>query len=258
MSCFQPWQYSRGDVGAVGSFIFWAGWSVCLSLVFCRFLVCVFHTHTHTHTHTHPGLWSRFTQRVFLFWRFLHLDGLVYSNISEKVAEVSTRTKCSHPEDESASPSALSECSSCAWCENQKLISWISRLQEWLSFSRKALHIGDTVVTDWQIVISVSSQYYLLPQDYDMIYICSSSKIVLVMRYSSFADHIYAGWVMLSVSMLCFINGHMKHKMLIFDPRTASCNPKLVSQWMQTFLKLLLTPNLFFMCKFLDILNFVI
>jgi hypothetical protein len=105
----------------------------------------------------------------------------------------------------------------------------VSRQSERLSFSRKILHIGDNVVTDWQTVISVSSQYFLLPQDYDMIF--SSSKNVLVMRNSSFADHCNAGWMtlklMLSVSRLHLNNGHMKHKILIFDPRTASCNPKL-------------------------------
>jgi hypothetical protein len=64
--------------------------------------------------------------------------------------------------------------------------------------------------------------------------IFSSSKNVLVLRNSSFADHCNAGWMtlqlMLSVSRLCLINGHMKHTMLIFDPKTASCNPKLDSQ----------------------------
>jgi len=87
--------------------------------------------------------------------------------------------------------------------------------------------------------------------------IFSSSKNVLVMSNSSFADHCNAGWVtmklMLSVSRLCLINCQTKHKMFVFDPKTASCNPKLVSRWMQTFLKLLLTPKHFFNCKFLDI-----
>ena len=85
-------------------------------------------------------------------------------------------------------------------------------------------------MTDWQTVISVSSQYFLLPQDYDMIF--SSSKNVLVMRNSSSADHLNAGWVtlklMLPVSRLCLTNGHTKHRMLIFDRRTASCNPQTI------------------------------
>ena len=63
----------------------------------------------------------------------------------------------------------------------------VSRRSERLSFSRKTLHIGDNVVTDWETIISDSSQYFLLPQDCDMIF--SSSKNVLVIRNSSFADH---------------------------------------------------------------------
>ena len=43
----------------------------------------------------------------------------------------------------------------------------VSQQNERLNFSRKTLHIGDNVVTDWRTVISVSSQYFLLPQDYD-------------------------------------------------------------------------------------------
>jgi hypothetical protein len=60
-------------------------------------------------------------------------------------------------------------------------------------------------------------------------------------------------WCYLWACYVCLTNCHTKHKMLIFDPRTARCNPKLLSQWVQTFLKLLLTPELFFTCKFLDI-----
>ena len=62
----------------------------------------------------------------------------------------------------------------------------VSCQSEQLGFSRKTSHIGDNVVTDWQTVISVSSQYFLLPQEYD---IFSSSKNVLVRRNSSFADY---------------------------------------------------------------------
>ena len=55
-----------------------------------------------------PWLWAWFIHRVFLFWGFLHHDELVYSDMSEKPAEVSTRTKCIRTEDEAASPSAMS------------------------------------------------------------------------------------------------------------------------------------------------------
>jgi hypothetical protein len=75
----------------------------------------------------------------------------------------------------------------------------VSRQSERLSFSRKAMHIGDNVVTGWQTVISVSSQYFLLPQEYDMIF--SSSKHVFVLRNSSFVGHFNAGWVTLKLML---------------------------------------------------------
>jgi hypothetical protein len=92
---------------------------------------------------------------------FLHHDELVYSDISEKLAEVSTRTKCIHPDDEAASPSAMSENlpvhgmrTECSSLESQGYMR-VSRQSEQISFSSKTLHIGDNVVTDWQTVISV-------------------------------------------------------------------------------------------------------
>jgi hypothetical protein len=68
-----------------------------------RFVVGVLHSPGYG-----PGLHSISVLGVLTSWFLCH-DELVYSEISEKLAEVSTRTKCIHPDDEAASPSAVSE-----------------------------------------------------------------------------------------------------------------------------------------------------
>ena len=93
---------------------------------------------------------------MFAFWGFSHHDGSVYSDIYEKLAEVSARTKCSHFEDKRQQVPQQYQNNLPVHIVRTKRSSLesqgytrVSRPSERLSFSRKTLHTGGTAVAQW-------------------------------------------------------------------------------------------------------------